>query len=54
MYYGSSGVETKVDILPEKGHTMQVASYMHSGAVRLDGAKVVRIACSDTDTAVVV
>jgi len=52
LYYGSSGVETKVDILPEKGHTMQVASYMHSGAVRLDGAKVVRIACSDTDQVV--
>jgi len=54
LYYGCSGVDTKTDILPEKGHTMQVASYMHCGAVRLDGKKIVRIECSDSDTATVV
>lgn len=50
LYYGCSGVNTKTDILPEKGHTLQVASYMHCGAVRLDGKKIVRIVCADEDT----
>ena len=54
LYYGCSGLDTKTDILPERGHTMQIASYMHCGAVRLDGKKVVRIECSDTDSATVV
>ena len=53
LYYGCSGLETKTDILPERGHTMQIASYMHCGAVRLDAKKIVRIQCSDTDSAVV-
>ena len=50
LYYGASSMETKTDILPEKGHTLQVASYMHTGAVRLDGKKVVRIECATSDT----
>jgi len=50
LYYGCTGVDTKTDVLPEKGHTLQVASYMHCGAVRLDGKKIVRLECADTDT----
>ena len=53
LYYGCSSLDTKTDILPERGHTMQIASYMHCGAVRLDAKKVVRIECSDTDSATV-
>ena len=53
LYYGCSGLDTKTDILPERGHTMQIASYMHCGAVRLDGGKVVRITCATDDTATI-
>lgn len=53
LYYGCSGLDTKTDILPERGHTMQMASYMHCGAVRLDGGKVVRITCATDDTATI-
>ncbi len=51
MVVGIDPVTVKFDILPQFQHSLQVAHYSSVGAVRTDGAKVVKIQCA-TDAAV--
>jgi len=46
---GTDPVETKIDIIPERGHSVQLAHYGLCGAVRLDASKMCRIQCAVTD-----
>ena len=51
LLVGVDPVTVEFDILPQFQHSLQVAHYSSVGAVRLDGAKIVRIQCA-TDGAV--
>jgi hypothetical protein len=50
MMMGYDPVETRFDIIPERGHSLQVAHYSNIGAVRLDGKKICRIQCDSQVT----
>lgn len=45
MMVGMDAVETRFDIIPERGHSLQVAHYASIGTVRLEGTKVCAIQC---------
>lgn len=43
---GMDPIDTRFDIIPERGHSLQVAHYSNVGAVRLDAKKICRIQCT--------
>lgn len=45
MLTGMDPVDTRFDIIPERGHALQLAHYSNVGAVRLDASKICRIQC---------
>ena len=47
---GMDPVDTRFDIIPERGHALQLAHYSNVGAVRLDAKKICRIQCATAAT----